>query len=450
MYKLKADGGVVRLSDNANIPPSNLNKAWRDYQVWLAEGNTPDPEFTPEELLAASKAKRMADLERSASIMKKNRARLVDPETVAIDAAFVNITACTTPEDVETKYDDAKAVLFELGGIEGIIEVAPGMKMAQETFASKNVRFFGELGLPASQTGWSEDGTGPITLASDSVFGITKNVVKCFSTTGNVTRAKSPVTGADWDNILAFGASFSGITRITEDINTNSIFAGIGFSSVNDPRSSSIESRAGMFISVDATHTTLRLDGLATIILDGAGGRPLVLKDDWFKWEAVIKPTPDAGANFGAVDVFVNDVLVVTGAIIASNNAVSDEVSIANSSSSGQTTFYVDNFGVTIFEESATKTLASATMLADLLQVTVPEGKRDYTIILPDGSPRGVGAIFDITANNVSGKVTLTNQDVTLPEVLYNGLRTLVLDIVAKNTLRGINTVANSNVYIGF
>lgn len=43
-YKLVHNwGGVIRLADNRSIPPNPDNPYWREYQEWLALGNTPDP-----------------------------------------------------------------------------------------------------------------------------------------------------------------------------------------------------------------------------------------------------------------------------------------------------------------------------------------------------------------------------------------------------------------------
>ena len=41
-YKL-LKSGVLRLADNANIPPTTDNMDWVRYLEWIAEGNTPDP-----------------------------------------------------------------------------------------------------------------------------------------------------------------------------------------------------------------------------------------------------------------------------------------------------------------------------------------------------------------------------------------------------------------------
>ena len=49
MYTI-IEGGVKR-SDGACIPNNPNNKDWRKYQKWLAAGNTPNPEFTKDELI---------------------------------------------------------------------------------------------------------------------------------------------------------------------------------------------------------------------------------------------------------------------------------------------------------------------------------------------------------------------------------------------------------------
>lgn len=46
MYQLTKTG-VLRLSDNALIPNAPQNSDWKEYQKWLAEGNTPRPVQPP-------------------------------------------------------------------------------------------------------------------------------------------------------------------------------------------------------------------------------------------------------------------------------------------------------------------------------------------------------------------------------------------------------------------
>jgi hypothetical protein len=61
MYQLTTSDTILRLSDNAFIPPDPANTDYAAYQAWLDEGNTPlpapepepVPELTPEEKLAA-------------------------------------------------------------------------------------------------------------------------------------------------------------------------------------------------------------------------------------------------------------------------------------------------------------------------------------------------------------------------------------------------------------
>ena len=50
MYKLQ-NNLIKRLSDGASIPFADGNRDYEEYKQWLAEGNTPEPEFTDEETL---------------------------------------------------------------------------------------------------------------------------------------------------------------------------------------------------------------------------------------------------------------------------------------------------------------------------------------------------------------------------------------------------------------
>ena len=70
-YKLGRFGVVLRLRDNAFIPECEGNVDWQEYQAWLAEGNRPQPAYTPEELEAKQKAEEEAA--REALIQTKMR-----------------------------------------------------------------------------------------------------------------------------------------------------------------------------------------------------------------------------------------------------------------------------------------------------------------------------------------------------------------------------------------
>lgn len=39
--------GIIRDADGANIPADPANRDWREYQDWLAAGNTPNPYVVP-------------------------------------------------------------------------------------------------------------------------------------------------------------------------------------------------------------------------------------------------------------------------------------------------------------------------------------------------------------------------------------------------------------------
>lgn len=62
MYKLTQSETIIRLSDNAFIPPDPANTDFAEYQKWVSEGNSPlpadpipePPTLTPEEKLKQS------------------------------------------------------------------------------------------------------------------------------------------------------------------------------------------------------------------------------------------------------------------------------------------------------------------------------------------------------------------------------------------------------------
>jgi hypothetical protein len=58
MYKLHPfEQSVIRLADFATIPNDEANPDWIAYTAWVAQGDTPAPAFTPEELLVQASEK---------------------------------------------------------------------------------------------------------------------------------------------------------------------------------------------------------------------------------------------------------------------------------------------------------------------------------------------------------------------------------------------------------
>ena len=324
-----------------------------------------------------------------------------------------------------------------------------GQVVVQETFASSNVRFFGELALPAAQ-GWTDLPTGPATidLVTQIVFGESKQVVRHNDDTGTgSTTSQITLTTQNWIDIDAFGASYGGTARLDTVDGGSGFFSGLQANAAENPLATG-NRRYGILFGSNAGSLQLKeADNTGNVvIMDGTGGNPAVLFDEWFNWECVVP------AGLGAAQFYINGILTTFVPVFGVNGGgLGTRVLVSSGSTSGSNRIvYHDNFGVTIFEESATKTLAATTMSADVAQVNIPEGKRDYTVILPDGNVRPIGAVLRLVANNISGLITLTNQDVAVPEILYNGLRTEVINVFVREVIEGINTVNSGNVYIGF
>lgn len=64
MYKLN-NNSVTRLADGASIPFANGNRDYEEYKQWLVEGNTPEPEFTEEELVQIELAQKIQEAKKA-------------------------------------------------------------------------------------------------------------------------------------------------------------------------------------------------------------------------------------------------------------------------------------------------------------------------------------------------------------------------------------------------
>lgn len=60
MYKLN-ENSVTRLADGACIPFANGNTDYEEYKQWIIEGNTPEPQYTEEELAQQAANQRVAE-----------------------------------------------------------------------------------------------------------------------------------------------------------------------------------------------------------------------------------------------------------------------------------------------------------------------------------------------------------------------------------------------------
>ena len=323
--------------------------------------------------------------------------------------------------------------------------------VAIEEFASSQERFFGELGLPSSAPNgtWILANGVEITLVDDIVFGINKQIVRFQDNSTSLnTDAKQSISPQNWLALFVSGGEFGGVVKCVAPSGANNyFFIGMGVSGANNPTASIADQRFGAFLQFDpATNAVIvnDLQGPTLVTLDGTSGTPKVLEGDYF--EIAIR------LDIGFVDPrwIVNGVDV--GAATFGNSSNSNDVlAIASGSSAGVgNDFNVDNFGVTILEESTTKTISATSMTADSITIIVPSIARDFIVIFPDGNPRNVGDAIELVANNVGGSITLATQNVALPEAIFNGENTFTFDIDTKETLRGLNTVDNGNVYVGF
>jgi len=364
----------------------------------------------------------------------------------------IQIDAIASPAIGLESYDTTinKKKVFTGAVFKTLLTEDIGQVLVQETFASTNVRFFGELGLPAAQ-GWTDTATGSaiIVLVTETVFGEVKQVVRHGdNVTNGATTSSIALTAQKWIDINAFGASYGGAERLNTAQGSNGFFSGLQANAAENPLATGNRRYGVLFDNNAGNLRIIEADNNPgnSVTMDGTSGNPLIAFDEWFLWECVIP------AGLGAAELYVNGILTTfVPTFLVNSGGLGTNVQVSSGSTSGANRVVShDNFGVTIYEEAATKTLTAATMAGDVAQINIPEGKRDYTIILPDGNPRPIGSVLRLVASNLLGSISLQNENPAVPEVLYNGLRTLAINIAVKETIEGINTVSSGNVYLGF
>jgi hypothetical protein len=60
MYQLTTGTSILRLADNACIPPDPANTDYQTYLAWLEAGNTPSPAPTPVPPVPLTPAEKLA------------------------------------------------------------------------------------------------------------------------------------------------------------------------------------------------------------------------------------------------------------------------------------------------------------------------------------------------------------------------------------------------------
>ena len=132
MYKLIGTKSVKRLADGAYIPFADGNRDYEEYKNWLSEGNTPEPEFTEEELaqqeLEAKIAEAKAEIARQLETLTvttangntfdaDNQARL-DMQNAITASDFLGVTQTTW------RMADDSEVLIELSELKEALALA--------------------------------------------------------------------------------------------------------------------------------------------------------------------------------------------------------------------------------------------------------------------------------------------------------------------------------------
>jgi len=114
-YKIYGTG-VVDTADGSIIPNTETNPDWVIYLAWVAEGNTPDPEFTDPEI----DARRIAEIKKTAGTkiveimpewkQRNNLARVLELLAMVTDVTGLPTEDQTELADALAEWDNLKAI----------------------------------------------------------------------------------------------------------------------------------------------------------------------------------------------------------------------------------------------------------------------------------------------------------------------------------------------------
>ncbi len=325
------------------------------------------------------------------------------------------------------------------------VRTSSGATKVVDEFLATDARFFGEAGVPNDQAGWVDIATAPATITLDTqlVFKETKDVVKHFDDGAQSTNSQFALSAQNWIDINDFGASYGGVSRLDTVDGANGFFTGLQANAAENPLATGNRRYGIAFADDGGGFLRATPPGAAAVVMDGTLGNPKVLFDEWFKWEVVVP------AGLGASELFINDILTTLAPAFDVNaGGLGTHATVASGSSGGvDRVAYHSDFGVTIYEDAATKTFSVAAMQSNIAQILIPPGRRDYIITVPDGSPRKVGDVLSFTRRNVGGTVTLKAENTAAPQALFGGLNEVTRTILDAGDVTLVNTLENGNAY---
>lgn len=237
----------------------------------------------------------------------------------------------------------------------GLVQKNTLEEVSANVFAEVRKSFIGELGVPSSQ-GWVDTAVLPatISLVEEDVFGTTKTVVKHFDDGNKIPSSTISLTAQNWSDLMVFGGSFGGTSRLDTVNGSAGFFFGLEVSSADNPHAALLGSRRyGTFFTQASGKVHLKQSNTIDFEtdMDGQGGNPNVLFDEWFTWECLIPP------GLGTARFFINDVETTYTPSLRSDGSGTSRATVGSGSSLGvDRVAYHERIGVVICRETLIST----------------------------------------------------------------------------------------------